>query len=147
MPQMVKNLPAIWETWVHPNSREDPLEKGLAAHSSILAWRIPWTEEPSEPQSMGLKELDLTKWLTWSHFHAWNRVSGKLLYSTESSGQCSVMTQRGAMGVQWEGGSREGIYVYIQLIHTVVRQKVTQHCKCFKLYSNFLKKTLQSWKK
>ena len=48
------------------------------------------------------------------------------------------------MGVQWEGGSREGIYVYIQLIHTVVRQKVTQHCKCFKSYSNFLKKTLQS---
>ena len=43
---MVKNLPAMWETRVQPLSREDPLEEGLATHSSILAWRIPWTEEP-----------------------------------------------------------------------------------------------------
>ena len=43
---MVKNLPAVQETWVQSLGREDPLEKGLATHSSILAWRIPWTEEP-----------------------------------------------------------------------------------------------------
>jgi len=56
--QMVKNLPAMWETWVRSLGREDPLERGMATHSSILAWRIPWTEEPGGLQSMGLKELD-----------------------------------------------------------------------------------------
>ena len=44
--QMVKNLPALREIWVRFLGQEDPLEKGLATHSSILAWRIPWTEEP-----------------------------------------------------------------------------------------------------
>ena len=44
--QMVKNLLAMQETWVQSLGREDPLEKGVAIHSSILAWRIPWTEEP-----------------------------------------------------------------------------------------------------
>ena len=44
--QMVKNLPAMWKTWVQSLSWEGPLEKGMATHSSILAWRVPWTEEP-----------------------------------------------------------------------------------------------------
>ena len=52
--QMVKNLPEMQETWVHSLGREDPLEKGMATHSSILAWRIPWTEEPGKLQSMGV---------------------------------------------------------------------------------------------
>ena len=43
---MVKILPAMWETWVQPLGGEDPLEEGVATHSRILAWRIPWTEEP-----------------------------------------------------------------------------------------------------
>jgi len=55
--QMVKNLPALWETWVQFMSQEDPLEKELATHSSILAWRIPWTEEPGGLQSMGLQRV------------------------------------------------------------------------------------------
>ena len=50
---MVKNLPAMQETQVQSLGREDPLEKGRATHSSILAWRIPWTEEPGKLQSMG----------------------------------------------------------------------------------------------
>ena len=44
--QMVKNLPAVWETWIWSLGPEDPLEKGMATHSSILAWEIPWAEEP-----------------------------------------------------------------------------------------------------
>ena len=44
--QLVKNLPAMQETWAQPLGWEDPLEKGMATHSNILAWRIPWTEEP-----------------------------------------------------------------------------------------------------
>ena len=54
---MVKNLPAMQETWVQSLGQEDPLEKGMAAHSSILAWRIPWTEEPAGLQSMGLQRV------------------------------------------------------------------------------------------
>ena len=50
---MVKNLPAMQETWVQSLVWEDPLEKGRATHSSILAWRIPWPEEPGGLQSMG----------------------------------------------------------------------------------------------
>ena len=49
----VKNLPAMQETQVQSLGREDPLEKGMATHSSILAWKIPWMEEPGGPQSMG----------------------------------------------------------------------------------------------
>ena len=45
--QMVKNLPAMWEIWVQSLGWEDPLEEGMAIHSRILAWRIPWTKEPS----------------------------------------------------------------------------------------------------
>ena len=55
MAQMVKNLPAMQETGVGSLGREDPLEKGMATHSSILAWEIPWTEEPSGLQSMELQ--------------------------------------------------------------------------------------------
>ena len=55
--QMVKNLPAMWETWVLALGWEDPLEKGRATHSSILAWRIPWTEEPGRLQSMELQRV------------------------------------------------------------------------------------------
>ena len=50
---MVKNPPAMWETWVRSLGWEDPLEEGMATHSSILAWRIPWTEEPGGLTSMG----------------------------------------------------------------------------------------------
>ena len=53
MAHVVKNLPAMWETQVQSLGKEDPLEKGMATHSSILACRIPWTEEPGGLQSMG----------------------------------------------------------------------------------------------
>ena len=51
--QMVKNLPAMQETWVCSLGQEDPLEKGMATHSSVLTWKIPWAEEPGGLQSMG----------------------------------------------------------------------------------------------
>ena len=51
--QTVQKLPAVQETWVRSPGGEDPLEKGMATHSGILAWRIPWTEEPGGLQSMG----------------------------------------------------------------------------------------------
>ena len=58
MAQMGKNLPAMQETLVQFLGWEDPLEKRMATHSSTLAWRIPWTEEPDGLQSMGCKESD-----------------------------------------------------------------------------------------
>ena len=54
---MVKNPPAMQEAWVRSLGREDPLEEGMATHSSILAWRIPCTEEPGGLQSMGLQTV------------------------------------------------------------------------------------------
>ena len=58
---MVKRLPTTRETWVQSLGREDPLEKEMATHSSILAWRIPWTKEPGGQQSMGSQDLDMTR--------------------------------------------------------------------------------------
>ena len=59
--QMVKNLPAMQETWVRSLSQEDLLEKRMATHSSILAWRIPRSEEPSGYSPQGRKESDMTE--------------------------------------------------------------------------------------
>ena len=57
MAQMVKNLPAMQETRVRSLGREEPPEKGMATHSSILAWRTPWTEEPGRLQSIGWQRV------------------------------------------------------------------------------------------
>ena len=57
MAQKVKNLPAVQETWVQPLGQEDLLEEEMATHSSILAWRIKWTEEPGGLQSMGSQRV------------------------------------------------------------------------------------------
>ena len=58
---MVKHLPTMQETWVQSLGEEDFLEKEMAIHSSILAWKIPWTEEPGGLQSMGWQESDTTE--------------------------------------------------------------------------------------
>ena len=64
MAQLVKSLPAMQETWVQSLGWEDPLEKEMATHSSILAWRIPWTEESGGLESTGHKESDTTEQLS-----------------------------------------------------------------------------------
>ena len=66
--QMINNLPAMWERWVQSLGWEDLLEKGMATHSSIHAWRTPWTEEPSGLQSMGSKRVR-HDWATNTHTH------------------------------------------------------------------------------
>ena len=63
--QMVKNLSAMRKTWVQSLSGEDLLQKGMTTHSSILAWRIPWTEKPGGLLPIGSQELDMTE----QHFH------------------------------------------------------------------------------
>ena len=57
MAQAVNNPPAMWETWVRPLGGQDSLEDGMATHSSILAWRNPWTEEPGGLQPEGLQRV------------------------------------------------------------------------------------------
>ena len=62
MAQTLKNLPTMQEAWIQSLGQEDPLEKGMATHSNILAWRIPWTEEPGRLYSpWGGKESDTTE--------------------------------------------------------------------------------------
>ena len=65
--QTVKCLPAVRETWVLFLGQENPLEKEMAIHSSTLAWKIPWTEEPDRLQSMGSQRVG-HDWVTWLHF-------------------------------------------------------------------------------
>ena len=86
--QTVKNLPAIQETQVRSLSRDDPLEKGMATHSSILAGRIPWREEPDSP--WGHKVLDTTEQLTLSLFFSESRVRARLHPSDGRAGQVSL---------------------------------------------------------
>ena len=84
---VVKNLPAVQElqeTWVWSLGQEDPLEKGMATHYSILAWRIPWTEEPSGLQSMGLQSQTQLKWLsthtTINHRKSWCGAQAQMVF-------------------------------------------------------------------
>ena len=70
MAQMVKHLPAMQETRVRFLGQEDPLEKEMAIHSSTLAWKIPWTEEPDRLQSMGSQRVG-------RRLHYWGKDSGK----------------------------------------------------------------------
>ena len=77
--QMVKNLPAVRETWGPPLGWEDPLEKGTATHSSNLAWKIPWTEKPGMLQSMGSERVG-HDWVTFIFtFSYLNMTTGKTI--------------------------------------------------------------------
>ena len=66
--EKLKHLPAMWETWDRSLGREDPLEKEMATHYSILAWTIPWMEEPGRLQSTGCKESDTTEQLHYIRY-------------------------------------------------------------------------------
>ena len=68
--QLVKNLPIVQETWVWSLGWDDPLEKEMATHSSILAWKISWTEEPGELQSIGLQRVE-HDWATNTYLLTW----------------------------------------------------------------------------
>ena len=67
--QMVKNPPAMWETWVPSLGWEDPLEKGMAVHASILAWRTPWTEDPLRAVVHGVAQSWIRESNCQFHFH------------------------------------------------------------------------------
>ena len=76
--QTVKNLPAMQEIWVRSLDWDDPLEKEMATHSSILAWRFPWTEEPGGLQSVGCKESNTTERQTLSFLLFYEKETERL---------------------------------------------------------------------
>ena len=100
MAQMVKNFPAVHETWVQSQGQEEPLEKGMATDSSVLAWRIPWTEEPNRLQSMGLQSVrhywetntftSLSWWITLTEFQMLSKfyLSVRVLQRNRSNREC-----------------------------------------------------------
>ena len=99
---MVRNLPSTCETWVRSLGREDPLKKRMAAHSSILAWRIPWTEKRGRLKSMGHQESDMTEQLTLS-------------FLSSDSDECSV-----SRGLRSEG-TRKGIKFWREISHRLIK--------------------------
>ena len=94
--QMVKNLPEMQETLVWSLSQEDPLEKGVVTHSSILAWRIPWTEEPGGLQSMGLQRVRhdwVANTYTFTvYFRMFSSIPGLYLLDANSNPSLVIIT-------------------------------------------------------
>ena len=85
--QTLKNLPAMWETEVWSLGREDPLKKGLGTQSSILAWKIPWTEEPGELQSVGLQSIR-HDWATNTFIFTLSYFTVIMMFSLCNQGEC-----------------------------------------------------------
>ena len=114
-----KNPPAMWETWVRSLGWEDPLEEDMATHSSILAWRIPWTEEPGRLQSMGSP--------SWTQLSDWARGTTSNLECVEKQrhysadeGLCSLLSGHVQL---WELDHKEGRMPKIWCLWTVVLEK------------------------
>ena len=101
MAQLVKNLPEMWETWVRSLGWEDPLEKEMETHSSILAWRIPWMEEPGGLQSMGSQKVrhDRMTLLTYSLTHIICNIILPLLGNIKKFWGYAII--RASLAVQW----------------------------------------------
>ena len=112
--QRVKNLPAMWETRVWSLGWEDSLEKAMAPHSSTLAWRIPWTEEPGGLQSTGSQRVG-HDWAT-SLFTWLLRESSGAGYS--HTAVCRLFTV--VASTVWSTGPREGRHQYLQYMGSVV---------------------------
>ena len=91
MAQTVKHLPTVWETWVQSLGREDLLEKEMATHSSIVAWKIPWTEKPGSLQSMGSQSRTRLSNFTATHF---STLAWKIPWTEEPDRLQSIELQR-----------------------------------------------------
>ena len=106
--QMVKSLPTVWETQVQSLGQEDPLEKEMATHSSILAWKIPWTEEPGKLQSTGLQRVR----------HDWTTSPEQILEDGEEQGGMACCSPWGSQSQtllsNWTTtGEHNNIYYFV----------------------------------
>ena len=106
--QQVKNLPAIWETWVQPLGWEEPLEKGKATHSSILAWRIPWTV-----QSMELQRLSDFLFLSFlSYFTNWDTANeGNYIFKRIQANTFEISPLKEELGEEFILASQKAVFV------------------------------------
>ena len=104
MAQTVKNLPAMQETWVWSLDQEDPVEKGMATHSRILSWRIPWTEEwgGGSYSPWGCKESDTIEWLTPTKHSNFSTISIKALLTRRCIWSSELPQCRCEVGGQWD---------------------------------------------
>ena len=99
------------ETWVQSLGWEDPLEKEMATHSSILAWRIPWTEEPGGLQSMGHKESDTPERLHF-HFHLFKRA----FLVAQKVKRLPAMRETWVQSLRWEDALEKGMATHSSIL-------------------------------
>ena len=129
--QTVKRLPAMRETQVWFLGREDPMEKEMTIHSSTLAWKIPWTEEPDRLQSMGSQRVG----------HDWATSLTHRMLGAGARGWSKEMI----WGGRWEGGSGLGTHVHPWLIHVNVWQNQYSIVKQNKVKIKIKKKKIYKW--
>ena len=114
--QMVKNLPTVQETWVQSLGWEGPLEKGKAIHSTIHAWRIPWTEEPGRLQSMGLHRVRHDG--TTNTFAVWQyHLTQSLFYIKVLNVSCNLLNTVLDWKPEWLCGWRMVLSVLVVFAH------------------------------
>ena len=113
---MVKNLPAMQETWIWTLGQEDPLEKKLATHSSILAWGIPWTEEPGGLQSMRSPRVGYTEQLTLSLGFCVNSIHYSSLGSSLLAQSVKNLPAIQVLSLIWEDLQEEGIAIHSSIL-------------------------------
>ena len=122
VPQPVKHLPAIWEPWVWSLGWEDPLEKAMATHSSILAWKTPWMEEPGSLQFMGSQRVG-HNWATWLSFP-------KSLQSCLTLCDSMGHSPPGSSGPWSSPGKNTGVGCHFLLQGTLLTQGSSPHLLC-----------------
>ena len=133
--QMLKSLPAMLEAWVQSLGQEDPLEKGMATHSNILAWKIPWIEEPGRLQPMGSQRVG-HNWAADLSYLIWNLEGWYWwIYSQSSNGDADIenrLMDKGG-GEQGEGEMNGESSMDAYTLTYVNRQPMRICCKEIKL--------------
>ena len=127
--QLIRNLPAMQETWVWFLGREDSLEKEMATHFSILDWRIPWTEEPGRLQSIGLQESETTTTMNIDQLliYSFSWFFSSVLYFVSKTLVHILLDLY--LNIHWGFNIKVCFYFQILLVHCWGYRKETDFCK------------------